>query len=85
VISENMLHTSLVCSTRVLETKRHCYVAIHPERRNERSRELVGLLHFYLVVPRIGMKETQKFAPGGRVNDLIDPWQRKRNFRTCFI
>jgi hypothetical protein len=65
VISENVLHTSLVCSTRVSETERHCYVAVHPERRDERSSELVGLLHLYLVVPRIGIKETQKFAPGG--------------------
>jgi hypothetical protein len=82
VISEDVLHTSLVCCARVSETERHCYVAVHPEQRDERSRELVGLLHLYLVVPGIGIKETQKFAPGGRVNDLIDPWQRKRNFRT---
>jgi hypothetical protein len=57
VIPENVLHTSLVCSARISETERHCYVAIHPERRDERSRELVGLLHFYLVVPGIGVKE----------------------------
>jgi hypothetical protein len=57
VIPENVLHTSLVCSTRISETERHCHVAIHPERRDERSRELVGLLHFYLVVPGIGVKE----------------------------
>jgi hypothetical protein len=31
VISENMLHASLVCSARVSETKRHCYVAVHLE------------------------------------------------------
>jgi hypothetical protein len=30
VISENVLHTSLVCSARVSETERHCYVAIIP-------------------------------------------------------
>jgi hypothetical protein len=35
VISENMLHTSLVCSARVSETKRHRYVAVHPEWRDE--------------------------------------------------
>jgi hypothetical protein len=85
VIPENVLHTSLVCSARVSETERHCHVAIHPERHDERSRELVRPLHFYLVVPGVGVKEAQKLAPGGRVNDLIDPWQRKRNFGTCFI
>jgi hypothetical protein len=35
VISENVLHTSLVCSARVSETEWHCYVTIHPERRDE--------------------------------------------------
>jgi hypothetical protein len=85
VISENVLHTSLVCSARVSETERHRYVAVHPERRDERSRELVGLLHFYLVVPGIGIKEAQELTPRSRVNDLIHSWQRKRNFRTCFI
>jgi hypothetical protein len=57
VVSENVLHTLLVCSTRVSKTKRHRYVAVHPEWRDERSRELVGFLHFYLVVPGIGVKE----------------------------
>jgi hypothetical protein len=52
-----VLHTSLVCSARVSETKQHCYVAVHSEWRDERSRDLVGLLHFYLVVPGIGIKE----------------------------
>jgi hypothetical protein len=35
VVSENMLHTSLVCSARVSETKRHHYVAVHPEGHDE--------------------------------------------------
>jgi hypothetical protein len=35
VVSENVLHTSLVCSAHVSETKRHRYVAVHPEGRDE--------------------------------------------------
>jgi hypothetical protein len=85
VIPENVLHTSLVCCARISETGRHHHVAIHPEQCDERSRELVGFLHFYLVVPGIGIKETQELTPCSRGNDLIDSWQRKRNFRTCFI
>jgi hypothetical protein len=57
VISENVLHTSLVCSARVSETEQHRYIAVHPEESDERGRELVGLLHFYLVVPGMGIKE----------------------------
>jgi hypothetical protein len=58
VVSEDVLHTSLVCYAHVSEAEWHRYVAVHPERHDERSRELVGLLHFYLVVPGIGIKET---------------------------
>jgi hypothetical protein len=63
VVSEDVLHTSLVCSARISEPEWHNYVAEHPERRDEGSRELVGLFHFYLVVPGIGIKETQKLTP----------------------
>ena len=49
-VPKNLEHTSLICSPRVLEAKRHGYVAIHSERGDERSRELVGLFHLDLVV-----------------------------------
>jgi hypothetical protein len=35
VVSEDVLHTSLVCGTRVSEAKRHRYVAEHPEQLDE--------------------------------------------------
>jgi hypothetical protein len=31
VVSEDMLHTSLVSSTCISEVERHCHVAIHPD------------------------------------------------------
>jgi hypothetical protein len=58
VVSENVLHTSLVHSARVSEAKWYCYVAKHAEWRDEGGRELIRLLHHYLVVPGIGIKET---------------------------
>jgi hypothetical protein len=84
VVPENVLHTSLVRSARVPNTKWHPYVAKHAEWHDERGRELIGLLHLYLVVARIGIKETQKFTPR-RIRNLIDSWQMKGNFGTCFI
>ena len=36
------------------------------------------LLHRDLVVSRVGIKETEGFAPRRRVNYLIYVWQRKR-------
>jgi hypothetical protein len=35
VVSENVLHTSLVCSARVPEAKRHHYVVEHSKWRDE--------------------------------------------------
>jgi hypothetical protein len=58
VVSENMLHTPLVHSTRVSGAKWHRYVVEHLEWRDEGGHKLVGLLHLYLVVPGIGIKET---------------------------
>jgi hypothetical protein len=58
VVSENMLHTSLIHSARVSKTKWHRHVAKHAEWCHEGSCELIGLLHLYLVVPGIGIKET---------------------------
>jgi hypothetical protein len=58
VVPENVLHTSLICSARVLEAKSQCYVPKHAEWCDEGSHELVGLFHLYLMVPRIGIKET---------------------------
>jgi hypothetical protein len=58
VVSEDMLHTPLVRITRVSEAKWHRYIAEHPKRRDEGGHELIRLLHLYLVVPGIGIKET---------------------------
>jgi hypothetical protein len=54
---------SLVCSARISEDKLRRYVTEHPKWRDEGSRELVGLFHLYLVVPEMGIKETQKLTP----------------------
>ena len=51
------LEHALVCSPRVLKAKRHGYVAIHSERGDERSRDLVGLFHLDLVVAGISIKK----------------------------
>jgi hypothetical protein len=85
VVPENVLHTSLVQSTSIPKTKWHRYVAKHAEWRDERGRELIELLHLYLVVTRIVIKETQKLASRSGIHNLIDSWQWKRNFGTCFI
>jgi hypothetical protein len=58
MVSKDVLHTPFVRCTRVSEAKWHYHIAKHSELRDKGCRELVGLFHLYLVVPRIGIKET---------------------------
>jgi hypothetical protein len=53
VFPKNVLHAPLIRSPCVPETEGHSNIAIHAEWGDERSRELVGLLHFDLVVAGI--------------------------------
>jgi len=71
-VTEDLEHTLLVCSPYVLKAERHGYITKHSERSDERSRELVGLFHLDLVVPRISIKESQSLTPRSRVNYLVD-------------
>ena len=77
---ENVEHTPLICSSGVSEAKGHRDVAVHAERRDKRSRELIGLFHLNLVVTRVGVKKGQKFTSRSRINNLINTWQRKGTF-----
>ena len=57
MVPEYVEHTPLVCSSGVSEAKGHRNVAVHAERRDERSRELVGLFHLDLVVTGVSIKK----------------------------
>jgi hypothetical protein len=46
-----VVHEPLVRCTRIPQTKWHSNVALHAKGCDERSRELVGLFHPYLVIP----------------------------------
>jgi hypothetical protein len=63
VISENVLHATVIRCTRVSEAERHRDITEHPEQRDERSRELVGLLHLYFMIPGVGIKEAEQLTP----------------------
>jgi hypothetical protein len=51
VFAEHMVHAPLVRRTRIPQAERHGDIVVHAEGRDERSRELVGLLHPDLVIP----------------------------------
>ena len=50
MVFKHVEHTPLVCSSGVSEAKGHRDIAVHAERCDKRSRELVGLFHLDLVV-----------------------------------
>ena len=57
MVPENVEHTPLISSSDVSEAKGHRDVAVHAERSDKRSRELVGLFHLDLVVTGIRIKK----------------------------
>ena len=50
-------HAALVHSPDVLESERHRNVAERSERGDEKGRELVGLFHYDLMIPRVRIEE----------------------------
>jgi hypothetical protein len=85
VITEHVVHASLVCGTSIPQTEGHGSVAIHAIRGDERSSELVGLFHLDLVIAEVGVKEGHGFTSCCGINDLVNPRQRVGNLWTCFI
>ena len=57
MVPKNMEHTPLICSSGVSEAKGHRNAAVHAERCDKRSRELVALFHFDLVVTGVSIKK----------------------------
>src|SRR3954464_1372158 len=69
------LHAPLVGCPGVLEAEGHGGVAEGSEWRDERRLLLVLNSHFDLVVPRVGVEETQRLRTSGGVDYLVDPWE----------
>jgi hypothetical protein len=57
VFAEHVVHAPLVRCTRIPQSKWYGNIAVHGEGCDERSRELVGLFHPDLVIPRVGIEE----------------------------
>jgi hypothetical protein len=74
VFSENMEHAPLVRRPNISKYEGHGHVTIHTKEGDERSRELVRLLHFYLMVAGISIKERKGFTSYGRIDNLINAW-----------
>ena len=57
MVFKHVKHTSLVCSSGVSKAKGHHDVAVHAEKGNKRSHELVGLFHFDLMITGVCIKK----------------------------
>ena len=67
------LHAALEGGAGVLQAERHGDVAIRPKGRDEGRLQGVGWVQLDLVVAGVSVQEGQELAPGGRVDDLVDP------------
>ena len=63
MVFKDMEHTSLVCGSGVSKAKGHRDIAVHAERGDKRSRELIGLFHLDLVVTRVCIKKDRSSHP----------------------
>ena len=64
----------MICCPSVTELEGYGHVTVHTKRGDERSHELVRLLHFYLMVARISIKEGERFTSHGGIDNLINAW-----------
>jgi hypothetical protein len=85
LVGKEVEHAPLVRSSSVLQAERHRDVAECAEGGKEGGGMLVGLLHGNLVIARVCLQEEEKLAPGSRVYDLIDTWERERVLGACLI
>ena len=69
----------------VLQAERHGDVAVHPEGHDEGRLQGVGRVQLDLVLTGVSVQEGQELAPGGRVDDLVDPWEGERILGTGLI
>ena len=67
------MHAALEGGTDILRAERHGDVEICPKGRDEGRLQSIDRIHFDLVIAGVGVQEGQQLAPGGRVDDLVDP------------
>jgi hypothetical protein len=57
VVDEHMVHAALIRGAGVTQLEWHGCITIHALGSDERSHELIGLFHPYLLVTGVGIKE----------------------------
>jgi len=65
LLIEHLIYQSLVCSSCVLQTKRHNPITVESLAGDEGCFFLIFLGHLYLVVPRKCVNEGKELVPGG--------------------
>ncbi|KAI5335003.1 hypothetical protein L3X38_025136 [Prunus dulcis] len=70
---------------RILKAERHDVITVQPPVCNECRMLVIGKVHKYMVISRIGVHETEQFVTGGGVHKLVDPGQQEAVLRTGLI
>jgi hypothetical protein len=79
------LHTPLVCSPHVLQSEWHLHIAKATERSAKRDGRLVCFGKEYLVITRVGVKETQELTPDREVYNLVNTGKVEWIRRACLV
>ena len=67
------LHAALEGGASFLQAEQHGDVAICPKGHDEGRLQGIGRVQLDLVVAGVSVQEGEELAPGGRVDDLVDP------------
>lgn len=85
MLKENNIHQPLIIHFGVLQTKWHDLVMVVVMIGYKCSLWSIVMVHPYVVVPLLGIHETQDIETQWPLNLHVNAWQRVRVFRTCLI
>jgi hypothetical protein len=80
LLFEAKLHTSLVCSPRVLFSGRYFHIAKTTEGIDEHGNGLEHLGEGNMLITRVGVQETQELRPDSEVYNLVDAGKGDKSF-----
>ncbi|KAI5323668.1 hypothetical protein L3X38_032740 [Prunus dulcis] len=85
LLLEDFIHEPLVGCSGVLQPKGHDLVAVGPSLNDERSFCLVVLMHYDLVIARVGIHEAEQLITRCGIHELVNSRQWEVVFRACFV
>ena len=84
-LGEDLLHQTLIGGPGILQTEGHNLITVEATIGDECSVLFVAMVHWDLIIPRVGIHEAQEFVARYRVYHLIYAWYWEAVLRKCII